>query len=228
MLGFEDAVPGLMSFTNTVPAEVPSLVHSSKPLCAPDAPLLAAKYTLVPIATSPVGAPLPEPWMSLTSTVPALVPSLFHSSVPLGWLVAEKCRVEPTTARLAGLLLLLPGLMSLTNTVPAVVPSLFHSSVSSLSSVATKYRVVPTAVKLVGFEDGVPGLMSLTNTVPAAVPLLFQSSGPLPPPSAWKKRLPPTTVSGAATAEKLFSTVVPAAVPSVFHKPRVPGSDERK
>ncbi len=65
--------------------------------------------------------------MSSTSTVPAAVPSVFHSSVPVT-VKAEKKTVSPTTVSSAGTDEPRPGLMSLTSTVPAAVPSLFHSS----------------------------------------------------------------------------------------------------
>jgi hypothetical protein len=57
--------------------------------------------------------------MSLTTTVPAVVPSLFHSSAPLTGSLAVKNSVLPMTVRLKGLELALPGRMSLTRTVPA-------------------------------------------------------------------------------------------------------------
>ena len=66
--------------------------------------------------------------MSLTRTVPAAVPSLFHSSVPLAPSSAVKKSVPSDVRQVRGLELPVPGLMSLTRTVPAAVPSLFHSS----------------------------------------------------------------------------------------------------
>ena len=78
----------------------------------------------------------------MTSTVPAAVPSLFHSSLP--WApslavknsVAADVRQEPRVELLA-----VPGLMSLTRTVPAAVPSLFHSSSPWSPSSAVKNSV---------------------------------------------------------------------------------------
>ena len=80
--------------------------------------------------------------MSLTRTVPAAVPSLFHSSAP--WVVsrATKKRVPLKSVsdelRKTLTALELPGLMSLTSLVPLLVPSLFHSSTPCLPSLALK------------------------------------------------------------------------------------------
>jgi hypothetical protein len=73
----------MMSFTNTVPAVVPSVFHSS----APSAVVVAVKYSVSPTTRNSFGAddpklPLPV-LMSFTSTVPAAVPSVRHSSRPL-------------------------------------------------------------------------------------------------------------------------------------------------
>jgi hypothetical protein len=76
----EPANPGVMSFTRTVPALVPSVRHSSLP--ASD--VLALKKTMLPSATNLLGAELPKPGqMSLTSDVPAAVPLAFQSSRPM-------------------------------------------------------------------------------------------------------------------------------------------------
>ena len=66
--------------------------------------------------------------MSLTRTVPAAVPSLFHSSSPVEPSSAVKNSVPFTFVRLLGSEPAPLGMMSLTRTVPAAVPSLFHSS----------------------------------------------------------------------------------------------------
>ena len=66
--------------------------------------------------------------MSFTSTVPSVVPSLRHSSLPVPPWKAEKNTVPLTLARLPGVEGPAPGSMSLTSTVPSSVPSLFHSS----------------------------------------------------------------------------------------------------
>ena len=66
--------------------------------------------------------------MSFTCTVPASVPSLFHSSSPPEVPVAAKKSVPPTFSSCEGDELRIPARRSLTNVVPASVPSLFHSS----------------------------------------------------------------------------------------------------
>ena len=68
--------------------------------------------------------------MSLTRTVPASVPSLFHSSRPLIAVVGREEQRAAHRRQVAGDEPNgpVPGLMSLTRTVPAAVPSLFHSS----------------------------------------------------------------------------------------------------
>ena len=57
--------------------------------------------------------------MSSTSTVPAAVPSLFHSSTPVVPSLAVKKSVPFTFVETAGSEPVAPGLMSLTSTVPA-------------------------------------------------------------------------------------------------------------
>ncbi len=56
--------------------------------------------------------------ISLTSVVPALVPSLFHSSSPLVPSLARKYNIPFTFVRPAGLALLAPERMSLTTRSP--------------------------------------------------------------------------------------------------------------
>ena len=80
----------LMFLTRTVPALVPSDFHSSRPWV----PSLAAKNNRPPMAVREEGW-LPAVrrafgLMFLTRTVPALLPSDFHSSRPVGAVVAEK------------------------------------------------------------------------------------------------------------------------------------------
>ena len=65
--------------------------------------------------------------MSLTSTVPASVPSLFHSSVPFALVVAVKNSVPSTFVRLPGLELPVV-LMSFTSTGVEPPGAIFHSS----------------------------------------------------------------------------------------------------
>ena len=69
----------------------------------------------------------------MTLTVPAVVPSVFHSSPPS----ATKNIVLPTIVKSAGLSPFTPP-TSVTIVVPAVVPSLFHSWVPSMPSLAVK------------------------------------------------------------------------------------------
>ncbi len=176
--------------------------------------------------------PLEPGRISLTRTVPAAVPSLFHNSSPLTSSKAVKYRVLPTAVKLRGPEPLEPGPMSATRTVPAAVPSLFHNSSPLTSSKALKYRVLPTAVRLRGLELKPPvitppeleepGRMSLTRTVPAAVPSLFHNSLPFTPSSEVKYKVLPTTVR--LPGEELeepgrmsLTRTVPSAVPSLFH-----------
>src|SRR5207302_660138 len=95
--------------------------------------------------------------MSLTRTVPAALPSLFHNSRPFTPSSATKNSVPPTAVRYPGYEPELAGLMSLTRTVPAALPSLFHSSTPFTQSLAEKYSARRTAVLLLGEEvDGKP------------------------------------------------------------------------
>src|SRR5436190_1106305 len=65
--------------------------------------------------------------MSLTSAVPAAVPSLFHSSSPWSLSNAMNTTVPPTSTRFWGSSPSDPGGEALTMLVPASVPSLFQS-----------------------------------------------------------------------------------------------------
>ena len=86
--GAEPSEPGRRSRT-TVPAAVPSLVHSSRP-CAPSS---AEKKSAPPCATRCIGGEARRD--PLTGTVPAAVPSLRHSSWSTpGW--SPKNRRRPT------------------------------------------------------------------------------------------------------------------------------------
>src|SRR3954470_14208142 len=100
--------------------------------------------------------------MSLTRTVPVLVPSDLHSSRPRRPSPAVKNTRSPTTVRDEGSLGYAPGRMSLTRTVPALVPSDFHSSVPWLPSSAVKNVVPPTLTKP-------PGLLGKVLVAAAAV-----------------------------------------------------------
>src|SRR5439155_1092125 len=159
--------------------------------------------------------------MSLTSTVPCSVPSLFHSSYPVSGRKAVKKRVPLTLVRLEGQEEAAPGLVSLTSTVPASVPSLLQSE-KSRSRSWTKNNVPFTAVNPLKRKGGGGCKLSpTTSTVPAAVPSLFQSLS-LPKvekgekPEA-KKSVPLTLVR--SWAPRALTITVPAAVPSVRHSP---------
>jgi hypothetical protein len=78
---------GLMSFTRTVPASVPSLFHSSVPVMPSSAennqaPLKKANSVGKGVPLAP-GKEFPAVLMSFTRAVPVPVPSVFHSSKPL-------------------------------------------------------------------------------------------------------------------------------------------------
>src|SRR5206468_2755014 len=134
--------------------------------------------------------------MSVTSTVPAAVPSLFQSSGPFV-LKARKKSVPFTFVSPSGPEPPLPGLMSLTSTVPAAVPSLFQSSVPFAGSKPRKKSVPFTFVSPNGRESAPPvGSKAFTSTVPSAVPSLFQSSKAFVGSSATKKSVPFTAVRG--------------------------------
>src|SRR3954453_14595480 len=82
-----------------VPSGVPSLRHS----CLVE-PSVAWNRATPLTGTMKAGLEAPAPaLMSLTRTVPAAVPSLFHSSAPLEPSSAEKKTVSPTAVRLSGL-----------------------------------------------------------------------------------------------------------------------------
>ena len=102
--------------------------------------------------------------MSLTSTVPAAVPSLFHSSLPCVPSSAVKKSVPSTAVRTRGTMPPV-GLMSLTSTVPAAVPSLFHNSSPLRAVVGGEEERAADGDERPGTESP-PGLMSLTSVVP--------------------------------------------------------------
>ena len=80
MLGDELPGPGSMSTSRVVPAGVPSVVHSSRPVagCTADSSVIPAKSVIG--AGNDEGAP---GLMSASKDVPAGVPSLIQSSAPL-------------------------------------------------------------------------------------------------------------------------------------------------
>jgi hypothetical protein len=120
------------------------LFQSSVPL----APSLAAKY-VVP-ARSPNEAeesesPVPAV-RSFTGTVPAAVPSLFHSSRPIVSSSAAKRARLPVPTNGAGIEPVAPAKTSCSRTVPAAVPSLVQGSTPLVPSLAPKNSRLPTAV----------------------------------------------------------------------------------
>src|SRR5262245_1203248 len=152
-LGKEPALPGWMFLTRIVPSAVPSLFHRSVPFVPSSAeknrvPLTLAKLLGLELSGKPYEL-LPGR-MSLTRTVPAAAPSLFHNSNPVKPSLAEKNSVPWTSVRLLGRELSVLVLMSLTNTVPAAVPSHFHSSVPCAPSSAAKNSVPLTSVRFLG------------------------------------------------------------------------------
>src|SRR6266540_3702691 len=132
--------------------------------------------------------------MSLTSFVPAAVPSDFQSSARPYALRALKKSVWLALVRYHGWLPPRPRLTSLTSLVPGPVPSDFQSSLPypaprALKKVLPWNLVNPQGSLLFGVPPAVtPGLMSLTSFVPAAVPSDFQGSSPCRPSLAGKMR----------------------------------------
>ena len=94
--------------------------------------------------------------MSLTSTVPAAVPSLFHSSLPAASWVALKRQVPLTSVRLRGMALAAPGTMSLTRTVPAGGAVALPQLVPVVPSLAEEQRAVDVRQVARGEEEA-PG-----------------------------------------------------------------------
>ena len=124
-LGFESALPGLMSFTRIVPAKVPSLFHSSSPLTPSVAPKVngaADIRQIVEAGATGSAADIPDAngaglgaiaFPKLVAVVPGRQPRNIASHSRS----SKKRGFEPV-----------PAAISLTRTVPASVPSLFHSS----------------------------------------------------------------------------------------------------
>src|SRR5579859_834793 len=186
-----------MPLIDVVPAAVPLLFHSSKPL-----PSLAVKYRMplkpFRLAGSELYCLSGDVRISLTGTVPANVPLLFHSSRPFTPFLAEKNSVPLTLVRLAGFEPDVPVKISLTRAVPAAVPSLLHSSrpwsPSALPSVAANISLPPRLAKSAGSEPAAPELFKLMSLTRAVVPVMLRdhSSRPLTPLSADKNSVLPT------------------------------------
>ena len=102
--------------------------------------------------------------MFSTISVPAGVPSLFHSSLPFPSSAAKKS-VPATSTSPDGDEPSGPTLMSATISVP--VPSLFHSSRPLTPSSAAKYSVPLITVSCSG-DESPAGLMSRTIAAPGA------------------------------------------------------------
>src|SRR6266487_2262416 len=209
-----------MSFTCIVPAPVPSVLHSSRPVTPSSAENSSALFKMV----KAFGAPRVVLLMPFTCTVLPLT-SVFHSSTPATPSLAEKYKallntVSPETRETAP-----------TRTVTPV-PPLFHSPAPVPSS-AEKYKALLNTVRPDGEESPSCGLMSITCTVPE--PSVFHSSRPLTPSSAEKYKALLNTVKplgkefapGLVVLMSITCAVIPAA--SVFHssKPWTPSSAEK-
>ncbi len=174
-----EELPAAMSFTITVPPEVPSLFQSSLPFV----PSSATKKRVPLTSTNISGAlpPLPD-LMSLTITVPAAVPSLFQSSFPLVPSLALKKNSPLETVKCLDTITEaipspVPELMSLIMTVPPSVPSLLQSSLPVVASPAIKKSVPLTSVRKVGvYGEGI----FFTSSVPNSVPSVFHRPGLVP------------------------------------------------
>ena len=222
--GRDEPAPGRRSETSTVPASVPSDIHSSRP-CVPSS---AEKNSRPPATVSQRGPEPPGPgWMSSTLRVPASVPSLAHSSLS-GPAPAWKKKVEPRAAVSPSLSKAIdpsgPGTMSFKRKVPAAVPSLTQGSRPEVPSSAAKKSRPATAVARSISEGSAPGRMSFTRTVPAAVPSLFQSSWLRSPGPALATKKSLLADGGEAERARSrapgrmsLTSAVPPAVPSVFH-----------
>src|SRR4051794_38701618 len=83
---------------------------------------------------------------SLSRTVPAAVPSVFHSSVPVAGVDAGNHSSPPTEAQMPGAEPMAPGARSVIIAVPAVVPSLRYSSYPVSGVQLVKYNAPAWAV----------------------------------------------------------------------------------
>lgn len=129
LVGDDDAVPVLMSFTSCVPAGVPSVIQSSVPVSGAVVPSFAENSTELPNRVRFCGAPFKLPTrMSRNRIVPAAVPSVENSSLPTPGTPASISTRPFSTVRLPGLDASEPGLRSTISDVPAAVPSLRHGS----------------------------------------------------------------------------------------------------
>src|SRR5262249_34001533 len=97
--------------------------------------------------------------MSLTSLVPAVVPSLTHNSEPVVPSSPAKKSLSPTGVSSDS------DQIDLTSTVPAAVPSVFHRPLDEVAKNTNPLKALKSEAKKSAFK----------STVPAAVPSLFQS-----------------------------------------------------
>ena len=164
--------------------------------------------------------------MSAARTVPSVVPSDIHNSLPDVPSLALKYTWRPTATMSTGLLGPAPGLMSLTGTVPARVPSDFHSSRPRIPSSALKSSRLPRLTAAPGTTESMPlpapGLMSPRGMVPPGVPSDLHSSRPAVPSLAENISVPAALTSPAgslfpATGLMSVSRKVPSGVPSDLH-----------
>ena len=141
--------------------------------------------------------------MSLTITVPAAVPSLFHSSSPFTPSLAQEEQRAVDVGQFARIAVGRPGTDVLDQRVPAAVPSLFHSSKPLVPSLALKNSVPLTFRKLSRLDGEISGFAiaahRIEHPVPASVPLVSHSFKPLMPSLATKNSVLFTFVRNLGT-----------------------------
>ena len=84
----DQLVVELMTFNTVVPLAVPSEIHGSKSLFSPFRVYINNLLFVTPYSAKSL--PIEPGYISFTSTVPAEVPSVFHSSDPCAGSVARK------------------------------------------------------------------------------------------------------------------------------------------
>ena len=158
------AAPGLMSFTSTVPASVPSLFHSSLPLLPSSAEKNSVPFTFDESVGSRAARAREDVLHQHGAGVGAVALPQLGAARP-------RCRRRRRAAFLGGRERRLdvgpmPGRMSFTRTVPAAVPSLFQSTSGVVPVVDREEERAVHVRELLGIEESGPGRMSFTNTVP--------------------------------------------------------------
>src|SRR5262249_25890268 len=141
----------------------PSLFQSSTP--SPLAEALKKSWSLYAVRNDGPEVPAPGT-MSATRSVPAPVPSVFHTSLPNPLTFTVKNSVSPTTVVSSGN----PFGKLFKRTVPAVVPSVFQAADCVINNV-----FAPT---FFGRPRSSP--VYVMSTVPASVPSLLQSPSAMP------------------------------------------------